>query len=483
MTNPIWQDLLLIQTEAFLAVAIMTLLMIGAFAGNNSSRLISYLSVLTLAVTAGLLTSIQPQYISAFGGLYIQNGFIEFIKILVLLGGIVGIFFSISYFEREAIWRFEYPILILFSVLGMMVMLSAGNLMSLYIGLELQSLALYVLAAFKRDTIKSSEAGLKYFILGALASGMILYGSSLIYGASGSLSLHDIAATIYQSKDLSLLMMTGLVFVTAGLAFKISAVPFHMWTPDVYEGAPTPVTAYFAIVPKAASMGLIISLYAIYFRGAFDALQQIFIFMAAASMILGAFAAIVQTNIKRLLAYSSIGHMGYALIGMVVGTPDAMQAMIVYLIIYMIMSVAVFGMLLSIRKNDVLIESIDDLAGLSKSEPFMGAIFAGLMFSMAGIPPLAGFISKLLIFNEAVSEGFYILAIIGVLSSVVAAFYYLRIVKVIYFDEAGTEEPKIKFCSSVKLITAAASVVTLFLIAYPAPVLEVAQTAILGLYH
>ena len=371
----------------------------------------------------------------AFGGAFIQDGFSVFMKTLTLIGSIVALAMSVGFARAEKFDRFEFPILILLATLGMMLMVSANSLLTLYMGLELQSLALYVVAAINRDSVRSTEAGLKYFVLGALSSGMMLYGITLVYGFTGHVELAEIAAALTGSER-SLGVLFGLVFLITGLAFKISAVPFHMWTPDVYEGAPTPVTAFFAAAPKMAAMAMFVRVVIDGFAPVTSDWQQIVVFISIASMVLGAFAAIGQKNIKRLMAYSSIGHMGYALVGLSAGTLIGVKGVILYMAIYLAMTLGTFAIILAMRRKDEgNVEDIEDLAGLSSTNPVMATILTIMMFSLAGIPPLAGFWGKWYVFLAAVEAGLYPLAIIGVLASVVGAFYYLRIIKVMWFDE------------------------------------------------
>jgi NADH-quinone oxidoreductase subunit N len=341
---------------------------------------------------------------------------------------------SVGYARAQKFERFEYPVLIVIATLGMMMMISANDLIALYLGLELQSLALYVVAAINRDSVRSTEAGLKYFVLGALSSGMLLYGASLVYGFTGQTSFAGIAAVLAASET-SLGLIFGLVFLIAGLAFKVSAVPFHMWTPDVYEGAPTPVTAFFAAAPKVAAMTMFIRVVVGPFAPVAGDWQQIIAFIAIASMLLGAFAAIGQSNIKRLMAYSSIGHMGFALVGLAAGSEAGVQGVVIYLLIYLAMTLGAFACILSMRRRDAMVEDISDLAGLSKTNPIMAFMLAMILFSLAGIPPLAGFFAKFYVFLAAIEANLYALAVIGVLASVVGAYYYLRIIKIMYFDE------------------------------------------------
>ncbi len=422
--------------EIFVAIASMVLLMIGVFRGEGSSRPVAWLSIAVLivaAVVTALITPAETKY--EFANLFVSSSFTTFLKVGILLAAAVGIMMSVGYNEREAIDRFEYPVLIVLAALGMMVMVSANDLLSLYIGLELQSLALYVVAAIRRDSLKSSEAGLKYFVLGALASGMLLYGASIVYGFSGSTNFTNLAAFLAEGAPPAVGLIVGLVFVIVGLAFKISAVPFHMWTPDVYEGAPTPVTAFFAAAPKLAAMGLFMSVLVGPFGGLTAQWSQVVIVVSVTSMVFSAFAAIAQTNIKRLMAYSSIGHVGYALVGLASGTTDGYSAVLVYMAIYIVMTLGTFAVILAMRRNGSMVEDISDLTGLSKTNPVVAAMMLIFMFSMAGIPPLAGFYAKLYVFLAAVDAGLYFLAVIGMLASVVGAYYYIRIVKLMYFDE------------------------------------------------
>ena len=352
-----------------------------------------------------------------------------------MLGSGVAILMSIRYIEHEGMARFEFPVLILFATLGMLMMISANDLMSLYLGLEIQSLSLYVIAAFRRDALRSSEAGLKYFVLGALSSGMLLYGISMVYGFAGSTNFADLAGVFSGGEAPSLGVIVGLVFVISGLAFKISAVPFHMWTPDVYEGSPTPVTAFFASAPKIAAMALTVRVLMGPFFDLVEQWQQIVVFISIASMVLGSLAAIAQQNIKRLMAYSSIGHVGYALVGLAAGSSEGIRGIAIYMAIYLVMNVGTFAVILCMKQKDRMVEQISDLSGLSKTNPMLALALGIFMFSMAGIPPLAGFFGKLYVFMAAVESGLYTLAVVGVLTSVISAFYYLRIVKVMYFDE------------------------------------------------
>ena len=431
-------NLVAILPELLVACSAMVLLMLGVFRGNDSTRFVLWMAVGVILVTFSWLLNLPAQEVTAFGGLFVTDGFGRFMKLLVLLGAGLTIAMSIGYIEREQMARFEFPVLMLFATLGMMMMVSANDLMSLYLGLELQSLSLYVIAAFRRDTVRSSEAGLKYFVLGALSSGMLLYGSSMVYGFVGSTSFETVAEVLGAApagEAPSVGLIIGLVFVLAGLAFKVSAVPFHVWTPDVYEGAPTPVTAFFASAPKVAAMALLVRVMTGPFGDLTTQWQQIVVVVSIGSMVLGAFAAINQTNIKRLMAYSSIGHMGFVLVGLAAGSEAGVRGVAIYMAIYLLMNIGTFACILCMRQQGRMVEGIDDLKGLSKTSPMMALALAVFMFSMAGIPPLAGFFGKFYVFLAAIQEGLYTLAVIGVLASVVGAFYYLRIVKLMYFDE------------------------------------------------
>ena len=433
MTAELTMSLRLATPELILAVAAMALLMVGVFSGKRANDTVSGLAVAVL-VAAGAWLILFPINGEAFGGSFVSDPFARFMKVVTLAGSLVTLVMSIGFAKAEKFDRFEYPVLIILATLGMMLMISANDMIAVYLGLELQSLALYVVAAINRDNVRSTEAGLKYFVLGALSSGMLLYGISLVYGYTGNTGFPQIAGVLAgEGRQLGLVF--GLVFVLAGLAFKISAVPFHMWTPDVYEGAPTPVTAFFAAAPKMAAMALLVRVTV----GAFEPVsadwQQIIAFVAIASMLLGAFAAIGQTNIKRLMAYSSIGHMGYALIGLAANTQAGVRGVVIYMLIYMVMTVGTFAFILAMRRKEGNVEQIGDLSGLSNTNPVMATILTILMFSLAGIPPLAGFWGKWYVFLAAVNAELYALAVIGVLASVVGAYYYLRIIKIMWFDE------------------------------------------------
>ncbi len=463
----------IIVPELFLAASAMALLIFGVFRKDNAATTVAWLSVAALIGTMALLFFAPSG--SGMGGQFASNGFSVFMKVLILAGAAIAIIMSRSYMQRENVWRFEYPVLILLATTGMMMMVSANDLIALYLGLELQSLALYVIAAFQRDTVRSTEAGLKYFVLGALSSGMLLYGSSLVYGFAGTTSFPGLA-TVFNGGDPSIGAVVGLVFVIAGLAFKVSAVPFHMWTPDVYEGAPTPVTALFSVAPKIAAIALFVSVMVGPFRDLLQQWQQVVVLVSIASMLLGAFAAIGQTNIKRLMAYSSIGHVGYILLGLAAGTEDGVRGILVYVAIYMVMNLGTFAVILSMRRHGTMVEEISDLAGLSRSQPLMALALAVFMFSMAGIPPLGGFFGKLYVFMPAVDAGLVIPAIIGVVSSVVSAYYYLRIIKIAYFDQPIETFDRPLGRDMAIVMGVAAVALSVFLL-FVAPVVHVAGTA------
>ncbi len=425
--------------EIVVAVGAMALLMFGVFrkATPGGDFATAWLAIGVLLLAAVLVATGTTGREAVFDGAFIADGFARFMKLLVIGGAVLVIIMSFGNLARQGLLSFEYVVLLLLAVLGMMLMISAGDLIALYLGIELQSLSLYVVAAIKRDEVRSSEAGLKYFVLGALSSGMLLYGASLIYGFTGSVDFGVIASVAQgQSAAGNIGLTFGLVFLLIGIAFKISAVPFHMWTPDVYQGAPTPVTAFFAAAPKLAAMALLMRVVFTAFPGIAPQWQQIIVFLSIASMLLGAFAAIGQTNIKRLMAYSSIGHIGYALVGVAANNEAGMQAVLIYLAIYLFMTLGAFACILSMRTKDGMLEDIDSLSGLAKTNLPMAFVLAMILFSMAGIPPLAGFFAKFYVFAAAIKAGLYPLAVIGVLASVVAAYYYLRVIKVMFFDDA-----------------------------------------------
>ena len=474
-------DYLTALPEIFLAAVSLVLLMVGVFLGNRSTNLLTWLCVVAMGAAFIMVLAGSHAYSTTFFGMFVSDSFSIFMKCLVLIGAAVTLVMGMGYVKREGMNRFEFPILILFATLGMLLMISANDLIALYVGLELQSLSLYIVAAFRRESLRSSEAGLKYFVLGALSSGMLLYGCSMVYGFTGFTGFNDIAAAIGHGGGdahgaASIGILIGLVFITAALAFKVSAVPFHMWTPDVYEGAPTPVTAFFAAAPKIAAMALFLRVLLGPFHDLLSQWDQIIVFISIASMALGAFAAIGQKNIKRLIAYSSIGHIGYALVGLAAGTPEGVRGVLIYLAIYMVMSLGTFACILAMRRRGQMVEKIEDLAGLSKTNPAIALALAIFMFSMAGIPPLAGFFGKLYVFLAAIEEGMYGLAVIGVLTSAVGAYYYIRIVKLMYFDKPVESFDK-PIGLELSTVLVGTGVVTLFFFAYPTPVLEGAQAA------
>jgi NADH-quinone oxidoreductase subunit N len=450
---PAWPELLL-------AVGAVVLLLAGVLFARERSAVISVLAIVLLVAVMGV-SIWQPAEGTLFNGGFIADSFARYMKYLVLGGSAFALILSTSTARPMGLDKFEYSILVLLATLGMMVMVSANDLMSLYVGLELQSLALYVTAALKREDAKASEAGLKYFVLGALASGLLLYGASLIYGFTGLTQLDQIVGAVSAGQR-SVGLVFGMVFLLAGIAFKIAAVPFHMWTPDVYEGAPTPVTAFFAAAPKAAAMALFIRVVIVPFGPITHDWQQIVIFLSIASMVLGAFGAIGQDNLKRLLAYSAIGHVGFALVGLSSGTAVGVEGVAIYLAIYITMTIGVFAALLAMRTEDgTFIETIPQMAGLAQRRPFIAAVVAIVMFSFVGLPPLAGFFAKWQVFLAAIDAHLFALAIIGVLASALSAFYYVRIVKVMYFDE-----PKLEFVAEPMELTAVMGVAAFLLVTY-----------------
>jgi NADH-quinone oxidoreductase subunit N len=475
-----------IYPELFIVVCAMVLLMWGVFHRDEVGFSISVAAIFVL-MGAGLLIARHPPVAQTlFNGSFVDDGFARFMKVLTLFGSAFAILLSLDYMRRERIMKFEYPVLILLSTAGMMLSISANDLISLYLALELQSLALYVVAAFHRDQLRSTEAGLKYFVLGVLSSGLLLYGASLVYGYTGTTSFPRIAEAV-QQHGASLGFIFGLVFILAGLAFKIAAVPFHMWTPDVYEGAPTPVTAFFSAAPKIAAMAMLIRIIFSAFPNVSAEWQQIVIAASVASMALGSVAAIGQQNIKRLLAYSSIGHVGYALIGLAAAPPapagagaEGVSSVLIYLTIYLAMTLGSFACVLAMRRGRTSIEDVRELAGISQDKPLFAFVFAMLMFSLAGIPPLAGFFAKLYVFNAAINAKLYWLAVAGVVLSVIGAYYYLRVVKIMYFDE-----PKERFstiAASVRLTLACAGAFVLFFFLSPNTFKTAADAAAASLF-
>jgi NADH-quinone oxidoreductase subunit N len=424
------ENINLIYPELFIGISLLSLLMLGVFK-KNSFNIVSKFTSFALLLAIPIVFINDSNSLKLFSDNYAIDELSSFLKILILGSSAFALFFTNQYIKDNKIDQFEYPILIIAAILGMFVMVSSNNLIGLYLGIELQSLSLYVLASLNRDSTKSTEAGVKYFVLGALSSGLLLYGCSLVYGFTGSTNYYTIAEN-FNSDNIALLF--GLVFILVGLAFKISAVPFHMWTPDVYEGAPTSVTAFFALAPKVAGFGAIIRILYVAFGNVFDEWQSILIFISVASMILGAVAAIGQTNIKRLMAYSSISHMGYALAGLTTGIQEGVSASLLYIFIYVVMNIGSFVCIIIMKRKNIYLENIRDLSGLSKNHPVIAFSFTVVLFSLAGIPPLAGFFAKFYIFMAVVKSELIILAIVGLVTSVISAFYYLRIIKIIYFD-------------------------------------------------
>ena len=464
--------------ELILSVGVLVLILYGAFRGERSAEGVNVGALILLVVALFAVMSQSGAKITTLNGSFIVDNFSKVMKALILLGSAATILLSRDYFQRERIDRFEFPILLILCTIGMMVMASANDLISLYLGLELQSLAAYVIAAFHRDNLKSTEAGLKYFVLGALSSGMLLYGASLVYGFTGTVSFPGIVAALDGTAGFGIVL--GIVFVSAGVAFKLAAVPFHMWTPDVYEGSPTPVTAFFASAPKMAAMAMTVRLFIGAFPDVTAVWQQIIVFVAIASMALGSFAAIGQRSLKRLMAYSSIGNVGYALVGLAAGSQEGVSGVVVYMMIYLAMTLGAFAVLLSLRRGGQMFETVDDLAGLSRTHPVMAFCLAAMMFSLAGIPPLAGFFAKYYVFLAAIKSGLVALAIIGVVTSVVGAFYYLRLVKVMYFDEpVAAYEP---MPPGARIVLALSSVVVVLLGIVPGPIVGAASAAAKSLF-
>ena len=477
MDSPDVPNLLPALPEIVLATGAMVLLLAGAFRSGRASGGIEAAAILVLIVAGLIVVWLPSGRLVTFGGSFVVDDFARFLKLLALAGSATAILMSIDYLARAPQRRFEYSILIMLSTVGMMMLISAADLIALYLGLELMSLALYVVAAIDRESVVSSEAGLKYFVLGALSSGMLLYGASLIYGFTGTVSFAGIANA---AREASLGLIFGLVFLFAGFCFKVSAVPFHMWTPDVYEGAPTPITAFFAAAPKVAGIAMFVRTTVVAFPGVLTQWQQIVVFVAIASMALGSFAAIGQRNIKRLMAYSSIGHMGFALIGLAAGTAEGVQGVLVYMAIYLAMTLGTFASILCMRRDGQMVENIGDLAGLARTKPAMAFFLGLLLFSLAGIPPLAGFFAKFYVFLAAIKAGLFTLAVIGVVTSVVGAYYYLAIVKIMYFDEpAPAFEPMPRELGAV---LAATGLFNLLFFIYPAPLVEAANAAARSLF-
>ena len=475
-------DLLLFPEFIFL-IGIIVILLIGLFKSKNVFSTTSNLSVILLIVVGIIIFINKNTTLAYFNNFFKESSFISFFQILIIIGSISTIIISSNYFKDLKLLRFEIPILILFSTLGMLVLIGSNNLMAMYLGIELQSLSLYVLAAIKRDSLQSAESGIKFFVLGALSSGILLYGSSLIYGFTGSTNFNDIFTSISSLENLNLGIIFGLVFILVGLAFKVSAVPFHMWTPDVYEGAPTSVTAFFAIVPKVAAVALIYRFCLEPFANFYKEWSQIIIFLSIASMFLGAIAAIAQTNIKRLLAYSSIGHIGYVLIGLASFNVAGVKGSVIYMLIYVLMNIAIFTVILSLKLKDNYIEKISDLSGLSRAKPIFSICIAITMLSMAGIPPLAGFFGKFYIFIAAIEAKLFYLAVLGVLSSVISAFYYLRIIKVMYFDDLEISDYQSNISTKASLILFFTMLVITMFILYPTLIINIGTNVSIDFFN
>jgi len=472
--------------ELFLTLSAIALLLLGAIRRDNIAGGVTALAIVAMGLTALLIALQSGDRMETFGGMFVIDAFSKYTKLMVLLASAATLAMSRSWLKAEQLDSPEYPVLVMFATLGMLMMISANNLIALYLGLELQSLALYVLAASQRESARATEAGLKYFILGSLASGMLLYGSSLVYGFGGTTGFDALSHALNQQSPVGAAhapigVVVGMVFIMAGLAFKISAVPFHMWAPDVYEGAPTPVTAFFAVAPKIAAFSLLIRVLTGPFGGMAAEWQQVIIFVSIASMIFGSFGALSQHNIKRMMAYSSIGHVGYGLIGLAVGDQAGIRAVLIYLAIYLAMNAGGFAVILSMRQKGRSLEAIDDLAGLSKTHPLMALSLAIFMFSMAGIPPLAGFWGKWMVFMAAIDRGYIALSVIGVLTSVVGAVYYLRIIKVMYFDEPVESIDRVVSVPVGLVMGGAALAVALFNLV-PAGLFSSASTAAASLF-
>jgi NADH-quinone oxidoreductase subunit N len=471
-----------VAPELVLTLGTLALLIAGVLKGNRWLSLVSWAGALLCIFSMILVSGFGQDRLTAFNDMFVTDGFARFLKIIILLASAVSILLALPYLHEQKILNFEYPILILLATVGMCAMVSANDLISLYVGLELQSLSLYVLASIRRDDEKSTEAGLKYFVLGALSSGLLLYGASLLYGATGSTNFEAISSAfaLGTGSKPSLAALFGLALVLAGLAFKVSAVPFHMWTPDVYEGAPTPVTAFFSAAPKVAAMGLLM-------RVLFDALPglraewtQIIAFLSIASMVLGSVAAIGQTNIKRLLAYSSIGHVGYAFIGIAAARTESIGAVLFYLASYVIMTLGAFLCVMAMKRGDTQVEDMSELAGLSKTQPLLAMAFATLMFSLAGIPMLLGFFGKLFIFQSAINVGtplMVTLAVVGALASVIGAYYYLRLIKIMYFDPATQAFKPVRNSVNIILLNSFALAASPLSFLYFMPLMKAARTA------
>jgi NADH-quinone oxidoreductase subunit N len=463
--------------ELLLAGGAIVLLLIGAYDGERATGPVLHYAV-ALLVLAGIVVFAMPdQRQEIFNGSFIVDGFARFLKILAIIGSIGTLWLSGDFLSQPDSRKFEYPVLVLLATTGMLVLISAGDLIALYLGLELMSLALYVVAAFDRDNVRSTEAGLKYFVLGALSSGMLLYGASLIYGFTGTVKFPGIA---HAAADGGLGVTVGIVLLFAGLCFKVSAVPFHMWTPDVYQGAPTPVTAFFASAPKVAAIAVFMRVCLSAFPTVTTQWQQVIVFVAIASMVLGAFAAIGQRNFKRLMAYSSIGHMGFALVGLAAANQEGIQGVLIYMAIYVAMTLGVFACIIAMRRDHMPFEDIADLGGLARTNPALALALAILMFSLAGIPPLAGFFAKYYVFLAAIKAGMFTLAVLGVLASVVSCYYYLLIVKVMYFDDpAPAFDP---MGNAVRAMVAVSGLFVVLFAFFAGPLIDAAGAAAKSLF-
>ena len=468
------QTIIYILPELFLSIVIMFLLMLGVFV-KKSFKLVNLLTILSLLFAIALILNQPNEIIKIFNESYIIDRLAIFMKVLTLLFCFFVLLTSKDYVESNNIDKIEYPVIILASTLGMILMISSYDLIIFYLGLELQSLCLYILASFKRDDVRSTEAGLKYFVLSALASGLLLYGCSLIYGFTGSTNFEIISANLDEANTGAVF---GIVFIIIGLAFKVSAVPFHMWTPDVYEGSPTSVTSFFALVPKIAAISVFIRFMYVPFINVISQWQTIIVFLSIASMILGAVAAIGQTNIKRLMAYSSIGHMGYALAGIAAGTNAGIQSTIIYLVIYLVMNLGAFSCIFMMKRKNIFYENINDLSGLSRNHPKLALSFLIILFSLAGIPPLAGFFAKFYVFMAVIEVNMYVLAVIGLVTTVISAFYYLRIIKIIYFDKPAKPFEK-SYDWGLKISLILSSIFILIYFIYPSILVDTISTILI----
>jgi NADH-quinone oxidoreductase subunit N len=470
--------LLPIVPEIVLALGAMLMLMIGVFGGERNSAVVNGISVAILLGAMVAVLALPPGRYTLFGGSFVLDDYARFLKVLALIASAGALLLSIDFLRLEKQQKFEFGALFLLSTLGMLLLISAADLIALYLGLELMSLALYVVAAFDRDNARSTEAGLKYFVLGALSSGMLLYGASLLYGFTGTVTFTGIAAATKGGASIGLVF--GLVFLFVGFCFKVSAVPFHMWTPDVYEGAPTPVTAFFISATKVAGIAIFARATIMAFPGIRDEWQQIVVFVSIVSMALGSFAAIGQRNFKRMMAYSTIAHVGFALVGLAAGTPEGIQGVLIYMVIYVSMTLGTFAVIVSMRRDGKAVEEIADLAGLWRTHPTTAFFLLIMMFSLAGIPPLAGFFAKFYVFFAAINAGLYALAVIGVVTSVVGAYYYLAIVRTMYFGEPAA--PFRPMAMSVRVVLGIAGLINLFFCVYPAPLLGAATAAAKSLF-